>query len=179
MTRIAALFVVFTLAACASKPPEDPRIAEVAGGVERTKTEFDHFTRFEGPRHPIGGADGWMLIRSWYDVKTDRFTHQLYVRVNYEGEAREYQYADYPGGKPAEIKVLEQDLDCPTGATSSAPCMWEEHVGLPVAHKELKRHVRRKESLRYRIVARKGAPVVIETPSYYLKGYLRAIDAAS
>lgn len=160
-------------AGCASQPPEDPRVAEVAAQVKFTKTEFDEQLRVQGPRVESPGQ--WFLIRSWLGDSSYYLTHQLYLKIDYVGEEREYRSANRPGGKLENLTIIDRKSDCEFTINPALDCAREEHVGLYIGKREL-RNAAQHGGLRLRINAKRGEPIILHIPEYYLKGYLRALE---
>ncbi|WP_306253805.1 hypothetical protein [Parvularcula sp. IMCC14364] len=169
-----ALVSVVTLAACASGKPIDPRITEVTAGVTSEKTSFDVHRKFQGPAHELTGIDGYALVRSWQDADRPRAEHQLYVQVKHDGREKEFLSASEPGGKLVEIKSIDTGELC-AETSSGENCIRHEDVGVWLKTADLKRAVRN-GGLTIRLNAKRGDDVVVRLPSWYIKGYLAALD---
>lgn len=163
---------LLTLAACASSAPPDPRIAETRGAVEIEKTSFDKYQKFEGPKHRLSDDRGFALIRSWRDAPDSRATHQLYVHVTGQATEKEFLSANLPGGKSLEVKRIDTGPLCPDGSRAEG-CPLFEAVGIYVSDGELRKAMRA-GALRLRLNPKRGEPVIITLPDWYLTGYLDA-----
>ena len=64
------------LAACSSKAPADPRIAEIRAAVTAEKTQFDEYQRIQGPEHALKNENGFILICA--DLYAHHFCSCLY-----------------------------------------------------------------------------------------------------
>ena len=170
MRIVIVIMAACVLASCASKAPADPRVSQVTSGTSRTHSSFDQYTKFQGPEHALQGAKGYALFRSWAeDARWPR--HQLYVHVIHDGRTKEFNSASLPGGEIMEIKPIDTGSTC---AVPAADCPNYEDIGIWIDAKELKKAAKA-GGMTFRLNAKRGEAVVVEMPSWYLKGYLNAV----
>lgn len=173
MKQTALLFAAaLSLAACASSAPADPRIAETRANVSRERTEFDEYTRYQGPQLALSAPEGFALVRSWRENADDVPVHQLYLHISHPSQPREFLSASMVGGKALAVKNLDQGKRCKDGTTSEA-CPVYEDAAVMVKDSYL-RKVARKDGLKIRFNAKRGEDVVVTVPAWYLQGYLDA-----
>ncbi|MEL7030239.1 MAG: hypothetical protein AAGL49_13775 [Pseudomonadota bacterium] len=162
-----------TLAACSSKAPLPPPVAEVREAVSVQKTDFDTHTRFVGPGQKDDEAQYEVRLRSWLEADGDDYVHQIYIKLFYVGAERSYRSVNFPGGALAESKVIDRRSDCAGLNARDAICSHEEHIGAFVDHKTLKRAAKR-NGMRLRVNAQSGHETFVRLEPSYIKGYLAA-----
>lgn len=160
------------LANCATKNAPDPRIDQTKGEVARERTDFDSYTKYQGPEYALPTSKGFALLRSWKESANARPRHQLYVQVISENRPRGFLSASQSGGEKMPLKKIDNTTFCT--ATSNTTCPVYEDIGVWISNKMLRQAVK-SGSLKLRLNAKRGGDVLVSLPDWYVEGYLQAL----